>query len=184
MLLLRLLEFDYSWFVDYSWLFSLINGNYINKRRIICWLKLYAFYYCSKQNLMIKCLKKWLLSKRTKSRKVLLLWILCFSQQSQVTAKYPDLCNSFILVPCMFYGTQFSICNYLNVNSDKDNDFIEPRIRDLLEIYKTSQKTESTPTLKSIQLILISYIFNHVVFIFLKSFSRLELFMIICCKKN
>ena len=166
MLLLRLLEFDYSWFVDYSWLFSLINGNYINKRRIICWLKLYVFYYCSKQNLMIKCLKKWLLSKRTKSRKVLLLWILCFSQQSQVTAKYPDLCNSFILVPCMFYGTQFFIWNYLNVNSDKDNDFIESRIRDLLEIYKTSQKTESTPTLKSIQLILNSYIFNDAVFIF------------------
>ena len=109
---------------------------------------------------------------------------LVFFATAQVTAKYPDLCNSFILVPRMFYGTQFSICNYLNVNSDKDNDFIESRIRDLLEIYKTSQKTESTPTLKSIQLILISYIFNHVVFIFLKSFSRLELFMIICCKKN
>ena len=51
---------------------------------------------------------------------------------------------------------EFSICNYLNVNTDKDKDFIKYRIRYLLENgrFKKSQKTELTPTLKSIQLIL------------------------------
>ena len=47
---------------------------------------------------------------------------------------------------------EFSICNYLNVNTDKD--FIECHIRYLLKNGKTNQKTELTPTLKSIQLIL------------------------------
>ena len=30
-------------------------------------------------------------------------------------------------------ANEFSICNYLNVNADKDKDFIECRIRCLLE---------------------------------------------------
>ena len=51
----------------------------------------------------------------------------------------------------------FSIRNYLNANTDKDKDFIEDRIRYLLEnrkLKKTSLKIELTPTLKSTQLIL------------------------------
>ena len=51
---------------------------------------------------------------------------------------------------------EFSICSYLNVNSDKVKDFIEYGIRYLLENgkLKSNLKTELTPTLKSTQLIL------------------------------
>ena len=51
---------------------------------------------------------------------------------------------------------EFSICNYLNVSTDKDRDFTECRIRYLLENGKSNSKpkTELTPTLKSNELIL------------------------------
>ena len=52
---------------------------------------------------------------------------------------------------------EFSICNYLNVNTDKDKDFIKYRIRYLLEngkLKKKSLKAELISTLKSTQLIL------------------------------
>ena len=51
---------------------------------------------------------------------------------------------------------ELSICNYLNVNTDKDEDFIECRVRYLLKNGKSKNKpkTELTPALKSTQLIL------------------------------
>ena len=50
------------------------------------------FLLLFQESLMTKSLKKWLFSERTKSRKVLFLFInFVFSQQSQVTAEYPDL---------------------------------------------------------------------------------------------
>ena len=40
-------------------------------------------------------------------------------------------------------SNEFSICNYLNVNTDKDKDFIEYRIRYLLENGKLKNKPKN-----------------------------------------
>ena len=40
-------------------------------------------------------------------------------------------------------SNEFSICNYLNVNTDKDKDFIECRIRYLLENGKLKNKPKN-----------------------------------------
>ena len=51
-------------------------------------------------------------------------------------------------------SNELSICNQINVNTDKDKDFIEYLIRYPLENKKLKNKSkmELTPTLRSIQL--------------------------------